>query len=297
MLHMEKDIIEEEIDLRDYLNVIWKSKSLILSITLASLILSASFTFIVQQKEYQTDSLIYVKNLPADLSNAERYSSPMVIASTITSNELLSKTAERSGLDEIEPFKSSRMPKESAVDWLNNNIRVSTKDTLKGKLNDKQIEVTLTGTLEPEMLQKVLQTHIDVIREANKKMLTQDAQSDIDKIDVLSASLVEQRTSALKAIERIPEVNSSDRTTMLELFITLNSRLTSIEDRLNAMQISKKNLEFLKSQDFSWIEIMSSPYKPENPVGPRRMLNVGIAGVLGLFVGVMAAFFKNYMEV
>jgi uncharacterized protein involved in exopolysaccharide biosynthesis len=30
--------------------------------------------------------------------------------------------------------------------------------------------------------------------------------------------------------------------------------------------------------------------------GPRRKLNIAIAAVLGLFIGIFAAFFKNYME-
>ncbi len=292
---MEKEIVEDEIDLRDYLNVIWKNRGLILGIVLVSLVSSGFYSFFMLQDEYQTDATLYFKSLPGDLSNAERYSNPAIIA-TITSNDMIAKTVEQSGLAETEPFKDSEKPKENAISWLKENLQFTDKSKLKAKLGDKQIEISLKGTIDPEILQNALSTHIEVVKEENKKRLTDDAKKDIEKIDILSASLTEQRATILKTIEKIPEVNSSDRTVMLELFITLNSRLTAIEDRLNSMQISKKNIELIASKDFNWIEVMSSPYKPQEPIGSRRMLNVAIAGVLGLFIGVFAAFFKNFME-
>jgi capsular polysaccharide biosynthesis protein len=292
---MEKDIVEDEIDLRDYLNVIWKNKLLIMGIVLVSLISAGIYSFFVLQDEYQTNAILYVNSLPGDLSNAERYSNPAIIA-TFTSNDLIAKTVEQSGLAKTEPFKDSDKPNENAMIWLKKYLLFTDKSKLKDKFVDKQIEILLEGTMDPEILKNTLSTHIKLVKEENKKRLTDDAKKDIEKIDMQSASLIEQRANILKSIENIPDVNSTDRTVALELFITLNSRLTAIDDRLNAMQLSKKNLELITSKDFNWIEVMSSPYKPIEPVGPKRMLNLAIAGVLGLFIGVFAAFFKNYIE-
>lgn len=292
---MEREIVEEEIDLRDYLRVIWKNRFLIFAIVLVSLITSGIYSFFVLQNEYQTDASLYFRSLPGDLSNAERYSNPAIIAS-ITSSDMIAKTVKQSGLAETEPFKDSEKPEEKAIGWLKKNLVFTDKSKLKDKIGDKQIEILLKGTIYPEMLQNTLSTHIELVKEENKKRLTFDARKDIEKIDILSTTLTEQRETILKTMEKIPEVNSSDRTVMLEQFIKLNSRLTAIEDQLNAMQLSKNNLELIVSEDFNWIEVISSPYKPSEPIGPKRMLNLAIAGVLGLFIGVFAAFFKNYIE-
>lgn len=42
------------------------------------------------------------------------------------------------------------------------------------------------------------------------------------------------------------------------------------------------------------ITIISRAYEPQRPIGPRKMLNLAIAAVLGLMVGVFYAFFKEY---
>lgn len=46
----------------------------------------------------------------------------------------------------------------------------------------------------------------------------------------------------------------------------------------------------------STINIISQSPVPMKPVAPRKMLNVAIAGVLGLMVGVFIVFFKDYWE-
>ena len=42
------------------------------------------------------------------------------------------------------------------------------------------------------------------------------------------------------------------------------------------------------------ITVISKAYEPQRPIGPRKMLNLAIATVLGLMVGVFYAFFKEY---
>lgn len=46
----------------------------------------------------------------------------------------------------------------------------------------------------------------------------------------------------------------------------------------------------------STINIISHAVVPDKPIGPRKMLNLAIAGVLGLMVGVFVVFFKYYWK-
>jgi uncharacterized protein involved in exopolysaccharide biosynthesis len=45
----------------------------------------------------------------------------------------------------------------------------------------------------------------------------------------------------------------------------------------------------------SSIRVVESPVVLQVSSGPSKTLNIAIAGILGLFVGVFAAFFKDYM--
>jgi uncharacterized protein involved in exopolysaccharide biosynthesis len=279
---------EDEINLRDYLKVIQKKKFLIAAVILISLIVSAYYSFFILQNEYQTDAILYVKPLPAELSNAERYSSPVVIVSIITSNEVLAKTVEQSNLSQVAPFKDSPVPEESAIKWLKENIKVNAKD--------KMIYLSLKGTLDPEILQSTLKTNIQIVLKDNKDRIIQDTQTDKVKLDTLLAALKEQEANASSDLDKTLAQNSSDRVVMLERFLGLNSRLIATDDKLNGIEINRKSLDIIASPDFNWIEIISPPYKSEDPVGPKRATIIAIAGVLGLFAGIFAAFFKNYMD-
>ena len=45
------------------------------------------------------------------------------------------------------------------------------------------------------------------------------------------------------------------------------------------------------------INIISQAFVPERPTGPRKMLNLAIAGVLGIMIGVFIIFFKYYWQI
>jgi succinoglycan biosynthesis transport protein ExoP len=42
--------------------------------------------------------------------------------------------------------------------------------------------------------------------------------------------------------------------------------------------------------------VVAPAFPPEKPVQPRKMLNMAVAGVLGLMIGVFLAFFLHYWE-
>jgi uncharacterized protein involved in exopolysaccharide biosynthesis len=79
----------------------------------------------------------------------------------------------------------------------------------------------------------------------------------------------------------------------------LNSRLNSTDAKLADLQAKMMELEISDSNvnntTSNVVELLTPPTDPM-VIGPKRSLNIAIAAVLGLFVGVFAAFFKNYME-
>jgi uncharacterized protein involved in exopolysaccharide biosynthesis len=70
---------------------------------------------------------------------------------------------------------------------------------------------------------------------------------------------------------------------------TLKSTYDFLSEKLQEARIAKE-------EQLNSIRVVEAPVVPQVPSGSSKMLNIAIAGILGLFVGVFAAFFKNYVE-
>ena len=63
-----------------------------------------------------------------------------------------------------------------------------------------------------------------------------------------------------------------------EQLVTLNNKLLAIND------------------DFKVVRIDQQAYRPDSPIKPKKRLIVALGGVLGLMLGIFAAFFFNFVE-
>lgn len=68
----------------------------------------------------------------------------------------------------------------------------------------------------------------------------------------------------------------------------LRQTFTDLFDRLQEARIAKAESE-------SSIRVVQSAIPPQVPIAPRRLLNAGVAAVLGLFLGMILASFRWYM--
>ncbi|MCZ7400296.1 MAG: Wzz/FepE/Etk N-terminal domain-containing protein [Candidatus Methanoperedens sp.] len=317
---MVNDIVEEEIDLREYLKVVWKNKLLILAVFLISLISSGFYSFFVLQDEYQTDAkLSYVSNQKISLADA---------IEILKSQPIIQKTAAQDG-------EASK------------NEAISTLSSLKVENigNTNQILLQLKGN-KPEMMKKYFGQYIEVsVDELNRKSL-EKSQSDYPRLKNLSVLYAKQREEInaelkkglaeeadfeiarlrnlsliaarfgykdkqleieykiadLMSIKEEGRIYTNSAQQLIQSnpeLILLNSRLNSIDAKLADLQAKMMELEnpdsSVNNTTSNVVELLTPPTDP-TVIGPKRSLNIAIAAVLGLFVGVFAAFFKNYME-
>jgi len=115
------------------------------------------------------------------------------------------------------------------------------------------------------------------------RSISEDKQFDLElKISDLK-SIKEGRTASNTAHEII--------LSNLQLSL-LNTQLISMNNKSIDLEIKKLEIK----NNYTQLVELTSP--PTNPVliGPKRNLNIVIAAVSGLFIGVFAAFFRNYVE-
>ena len=104
----------------------------------------------------------------------------------------------------------------------------------------------------------------------------------------LAVSSLESELAALRA-EYLEKWKEQER---LEREISyLESTLKTLEDSYLELQM----VSALDPEEASFT-VVAPAFPPEKPVQPRKMLNMAIAGVLGLMIGIFLAFFLHYWE-
>jgi len=76
----------------------------------------------------------------------------------------------------------------------------------------------------------------------------------------------------------------------------LDREIKRLNDTYNTLSANLEEARIANQEKESSIRVMERAVAPETPVGSNTRQNVAVAGVLGLFLGVLAAFFKNYMQ-
>ncbi|MBC7098393.1 hypothetical protein H5T52_04665 [Candidatus Bipolaricaulota bacterium] len=99
----------------------------------------------------------------------------------------------------------------------------------------------------------------------------------------LSTTLAELKEKQARLVEVQAELERLDR----EISV-LKSSYTSLAEKLQEARIAK-------AETAEPIRVVEAPVVPERPIGPSKKMNVAVAGVLGLFLGVLLAFFAHWL--
>jgi len=324
---------EDEIDLMDYVKVIIKRKWLILAIFLGSAIVAGVFSFLLP-KIYKIDTSLEVGRIekPTGTTSEQLVESPTQLVGKIEGDVYGIKVREKLNISEEEwPKIKAENPKgtnivtaaiESAkpekaknvLEEINNLILVEHQEKIKTGIalinqNIKTVEekIKLTESDIERTKNKIKPIDSDIERIKNKIVFAEEEKTNLEaKVDALQKVLVYQQdpgtqfalfdTKEKLAIKKQEienlylEINSLQRTKE-DLEVQINSLRSSIEN-LNAQINSLRG--FL--DDVKPTKVLKSPTISERPVKPNKKLNIAIAGILGLFVGIFLAFGKEWWE-
>ena len=76
----------------------------------------------------------------------------------------------------------------------------------------------------------------------------------------------------------------------------LDREINRLNGTYNTLSSNLEEARIAKEEKESSTRIMEKAVAPEKPVSSDTKQNVAVAGVLGLFIGVLVAFFRNYMQ-
>lgn len=261
---------EYEVDLRDYIRVIWQKKWLILAVFLGAVLVAAVFSF-TSPNVYETEALLQLEGPPAVKGAQIQMPSVQLATALLKSPDLISQTVK-----ELEQAQITS-------GWLASNLTVSNQ---QGNL----LQLRLRGSLGPSLLKQILDKHIALFKPRIEKELNTDIEKEQSRLERQKQAMLQQ-LEALKETMRA----QSDKLDTVIMWFTVNSlysKLWPIEAELADLNSLQEEL----NAGEGFVKVLGAPAVPEAPVSPNRRKNMLVGGVLGLFLGVLSAFFMHYME-
>jgi len=267
----------DEVEMIDYLKVIWKWKYLIIGGTL----LAAAAALVVSlgiPKTYEVSRTMKIGKLPGGIHEGR-----MVKGEFIETREAV----------------IGRLRDHRVLEMLMEKVHSGKVNTEMGSL------VSISSKLNPNVIYTV-QTHDPeaVVRIADKlaEYIIKIHQSVFDKglqiakeyeAELLSTirnseTEIQNMKKAMKGIMETPEV---DTPALILLQANIEDRERNLTDLRRELKESR--LSRLGSENTS---VIAADAPPKHPIKPRVKLNVALAGTLGLMMFTFVAFFMEYIE-
>ena len=283
---MEEPIQTEydEIDLMDYVKVLLKRKWLILAIFLSAAIVAEVFSFLMP-KVYKIDTALEVgqaAGVPIE--------DPGQVVEKIKGDVYGIFVRGKLGIPEE---KYPKIKTENLKDTRLISLAIESAEPQQAKNILEEINNLILAEQQEKIKVKkgLLENNIEV------------AKKDIERIKAKIGFLEEERKNLEAKIEALQKIlpYQQDPGTQFALFDTkekLEQKKQEIENRYLEINSLENQINSLQGQieDIRPTQVIKSPTVSASPIKPRPLLNIVIAAVLGLFIGVFLAFFQEWWE-
>lgn len=262
----------DEIELRDLVLVLWRYRKMIVALFLIAVLTSGLISFLVQQPVYVSSATLYLGNFNdpffCDISAARE----IILGDTILGE------AAKAFIPAMEPGKLQSIKQSVQAE--------AVKYT-------PYLKITVTRD-EPAQAQGILAKIIELFAEQSQPAYEQAQEQIREKSETIKARLeqVEQQIAATEAVISELENQNMSNIDIISQHLEAMNLLTSLNDKYVSLEDSYSSLE-KQLQNLKPLQVISMSEQPA-PIHPNRKLNVALAGVLSLMVGVFLAFIVDY---
>lgn len=325
-MEQEEKYISDEVNLMDYVKIVLKRKVFILVLIIASVAAAGVFTSF-SEKVYRLDLLLEIGE-----SNGEVIENPTSIAIGVEEGEYKYALMEEAKIAEkdypeiktenpkntrfLEIMTLSSQPDEAKnllekITQLilanhQNIIKVKT-DSIEGRIRIMEEKINLTENDIERVRSKIVPIDESIERIENKIIFTKEEKENLEaKVEALQEALIyRQDLSTYYVLFDSKEKLADKKKEIEDLYLMINSLKSEKEDfemEINALKIliedlnSQLNSLKLSKENIEPTEIIKDLTISEKSVSPRPIINMAIAGVLGLMVGIFWAIGREWWQ-
>ncbi|MBK7386527.1 MAG: hypothetical protein IPI63_07300 [Methanothrix sp.] len=261
--------MDDEIDLRDIFRILWKRRLLIIGVFAIAVLMAGVISF-TMPSVYRVSSIVALGNFEDPVYTTQASAKSIMLSDQFLIDIL--QQLPNSTINDFQKFKKSvKVESVKDSDRLI-EISVETPDRREGKIAVEKM-VLLYADLSENSYNKY------------KKILSDQLATTQERLDILNSEINQARS----ALQNIQKTSGSYAVESEISFSRALDRLSSMEGQRSALIDRgldlQKQLELLRH-----LEVVQPTGEPASPIGPRRVLMVAISGMLGLMVGIFAAF-------
>ena len=295
--------MEEEISLREIIEVILNGKWIIITVTALAVITAAIFTYFPKPTPiYRAEARIRIEQISQEtvnpktgnyftilvtaMMNAERYNVE-AFAELVKHPSLLSEVHQKLSLDE----------RGIPSGYLSRNLETSIDSS------NTVLTISLTDT-DPEFAQSVVNT----VTEEFKNFLSERQR---ERVDLVASNLERLIALELRGLQtahtRLTEIRSAynplityrDESHLTPEYAVLSNDIATTQSQIAQLEAQQEEIKDFRVSVTSMIRslddwVIFTPATSTTDVTPEpRLLNIAIAAILGLMASVAAVFFIN----
>ncbi len=262
---------EKEVDLRDYLRMIKKRWKIILIIFLVSTITSGVVSFILP-RTYESIAMVKIGKMRNNLLEE-----PSTVIEIFKTKATLKKVAEELNV----PTTQEKLQE------LASKVKMKEKSGLleiRGKGETPEEALKLVNGVTAVLLKR----HEQIFERA-KVILEEYLASGKQRLVEIEKEIEMLR----RKIEELKVADSEAKATVARGYM---ESLERSRDRYEQLQVELREKKMEESYGTIGTELVIPPATPEKPIAPKKKQNILIAGILGLFIGVVSAAVVEYFE-
>jgi len=264
--------MDDEIDLRYIIRILWKRRLMIIGIFIVAVTIAGVMSF-AMTPVYRVSSIIALGNF-----DEPSYTSLASAKSIMLNDQFL-----------IEVFQQLPNKKTSDFRSFKGSIKIEpVKDS------DRLIEISIETSDRREgreAVEKLILLYANRSKDSYtryEKILSNQLATTQERLNILDMEI----NQTLGALQNMQNPSSSSASQAEIGIYRVLDRLSGMETQHSALADKRLDLQ-RQIMLLRHLEVISPAGYPLSPIWPRRVLIIGIGGMLGLMVGILAAFLRE----
>lgn len=298
--------MEETIELREIIEIILKGKWIISIITICCVLLAGILSWLVLPEKYESKAVVQVTSGSQDAGIMESFVAteftPQVYTHRLTNDSIINSAFDKENLQ-------NEFSKGNLTTKTEGNL-VTLKYVSDSPENAQKELQTILATTRNEMNDSVQRTlnNLEATYNKDSEALSDEIESIINDYNAiiranelpeililqtfLNSEIVVNITE--EQIRALANVTGELQNQLLQLQAQIQIKSSEYRKVLAKYQSVKTGLENFKPDPF--IRIIAEPSLPKSPSSPNNLLNLAIAFVLGVMLGLGVVFFRHYWK-